>query len=54
VISNLICEFKLPDGSTKTIETKIIGKEKAEEKYEDAIAKGKTAVLGSLDPPNTG
>jgi hypothetical protein len=48
VITKIICEFTLSDGSKKSIETRITEKQKAVEKYEDAVAGGKTAVLGSL------
>lgn len=51
-ISKITCEFKLTDGTTRTIETKVDERKKAEEKYEDSISKGQTAVLGTLSSPS--
>ncbi len=53
-ISKIICEFTLPDGKTTTIETKVDERQKAEEKYEDSVSKGQTAVLGTLSSPSGG
>jgi hypothetical protein len=38
----------MADGTSRTIETKVDERKKAEQKYEDSISKGKTAVLGTL------
>ena len=38
----------MPDGSSKIIETKVDEREEAEQKYEDSLSKGQTAVLGTL------
>ena len=48
VITNLSCEFSLRDGTNKLLETKVEERQKAQVKYEDAVASGKTAVIGSL------
>ena len=37
----------------KTLETKVEERQKAEEKYEDAVSKGQTAVLGTLTSPSS-
>ena len=42
----------MTDGRTRTIETKVDERKKAEEKYEDYISKGQTAVLGTLSSPS--
>ena len=52
-ISKITCEFKLSDGTVRTLETKIDERQKAEEKYEDAVSKGQTAVLGTLSAPSS-
>ncbi len=39
-ISKITCEFRLEDKTVRTLETKIDEREKAEEKYEDAVSKG--------------
>jgi len=49
VISKIECEFTMPDGSKTAIETVIENRVKAEVKYEDAVATGKTAIIGSID-----
>ena len=48
VFTKLTCEFTLQDGSKRFLETKIEEREKAVVKYEDAVASGKTAILGSF------
>lgn len=48
VITKIVCEFTLSDGTKKSLETKILEREKAAAKYDDAVAGGKTAVIGSL------
>jgi hypothetical protein len=47
-ISQITAEFTLKDGTTKLLETKIEEREKVEAKYEDAVASGKTAVIGKM------
>jgi Vault protein inter-alpha-trypsin domain len=47
-INKITCQFTMPDGSSKIIETKVDERKKAEEKYEDSVSKGQTAVLGTL------
>jgi len=49
VISKIECEFEMPDGTKTSIETVIENRAKAEVKYEDAVATGKTAIIGSID-----
>ena len=51
-ISKISCQFKLTDGKVKLIETKVDERKKAEEKYEDQLSKGQTAVLGTLTSPS--
>lgn len=46
-MSQLSCHFTLEDGSKAIIETEIEGRQKAEVKYQDAVASGQTAVLGA-------
>ena len=49
-----ICvDFTMPDGSTDSFETRVVEKEKAQEKYEDAVASGETAVIATLPPIRT-
>jgi hypothetical protein len=48
VISKISAEFTLPDGSCRSFETIVDAREKVEVLYEDAVASGKTAVVGSL------
>lgn len=47
-ISKICVDFKLQDGTTKSLETIIDERKKLEVRYEDAVASGKTAVLGTL------
>lgn len=46
-MSQLSCHFTLADGSKAVLETEIECREKAEVKYQDAVASGQTAVIGS-------
>lgn len=46
-------DFTLTDGTTQSIETVVKEIRKAKEVYEDAVAKGNVAVLGTLPPSNT-
>jgi hypothetical protein len=46
--SKIVVDFKLSDGSIRTIETVIGEREKAEVKYDDAVSSGKTAVMGTF------
>ena len=48
VVSKITVDFKLPDGSSRFLETVIDAREKVEVRYEDAVASGKTAVIGQL------
>ncbi|TNV84285.1 hypothetical protein FGO68_gene9917 [Halteria grandinella] len=48
VISQICCTFTLADGTIKEMFTKVEDRQKAEVKYEDAVASGKTAVLGTI------
>ena len=41
-------DFFLADGSKETIETRVIEKIRAQEKFEDSMADGSTAVLATL------
>ena len=47
-MSKISCIFTLEDGTTIAIETKIEERKRAEEKYEDCLSKGDTAVLGTF------
>ena len=48
MISKIACEFKLEDGFTHMMETRVEERQKVEAKYEDAVASGQTAVMGGL------
>ena len=50
--NKIAVDYTLPDGSIDTIETKIVGREKGEQVYEDSIAKGHAAILATLPPAN--
>jgi hypothetical protein len=54
VMSKISCSFTLEDGSTITTETKIEERKRAEQKYEDCISKGETAVLGTFSSALSG
>ena len=54
VMSKIQCSFTLEDGTIKAIETKIEERKRAEQKYEDSISKGETAVLGTLSTAQSG
>ena len=41
-------DFFMADGSKETIETKVIEKQRAKEKFEDSMAVGSTALLATL------
>ena len=45
ILSKIIVDFKLQDGTVKTLETKVTEREVAQAKYTDAIASGQTAVM---------
>jgi Vault protein inter-alpha-trypsin domain len=45
-VSKIMVKFTLPDGTFKELETIIDERFKVEAKYEDAVAVGKTAVMG--------
>ena len=47
VVSKLTCEFTLSDGTKRQLETKIESRERAEVIYEDKVASGQTAVIGT-------
>ena len=49
-LSKIEATFMLEDGTTKVLETKIEARQKAEAKYEDAVASGQTAVMATLPP----
>ena len=46
VISTVNVKFTLPDGSERELETLVDERKKVEVRYEDAVATGKTAVMG--------
>eukprot|EP00347_Sterkiella_histriomuscorum_P001630 403371287 len=48
VFTNLEIEFTLQDGSKKQLVTRVDLREKVEVYYEQAIASGKTAVVGTF------
>ena len=47
VVSKISVKFILPDGTQRDLETMIDERKKVEVKYEDAVASGKTAVMGT-------
>lgn len=49
-LTKIEATFFLEDGTTKVLETKLEARKKAEVKYEDAVAQGKTAVMATLPP----
>ena len=53
VVSKIKVKFTLPDGKVREFETLVDEKQKVEVKYEDAIASGKTAVMGRFVTKNT-
>jgi hypothetical protein len=44
-LNKINVDFTLPDGTVKTLETKVSEREAAIAKYNDAVASGQTAVL---------
>ena len=52
-ISKINVKFTLPDGNEREFETLIDERKKIEVKYEDAVASGKTAVMGGYVASNT-
>eukprot|EP00347_Sterkiella_histriomuscorum_P017977 403347255 len=48
VFTNLEIEFTLQDGSKRQLITKVDLREKVQVKYEEAVASGKTAIVGSF------
>ncbi|TNV84666.1 hypothetical protein FGO68_gene12911 [Halteria grandinella] len=46
VISKFEVDFHMPDGQVRHLQTIVDGRKKIEAKYEDAVASGKTAVIG--------
>ena len=48
----LFSSFSAKIGDSITVKSKVIKKEKAEEKYNDSIAKGNAAIFVSEDPYN--
>lgn len=54
VMSKIQCQFKLEDGTIKITETQIEERKRAEQKYEDSISKGQTAVLGTQSTAASG
>jgi hypothetical protein len=52
VITKIVCEFTLQDGTKRSIETRVEERVIAECKFEDAVASGKTAVFGSYSHTN--
>jgi hypothetical protein len=47
-MNTIQARFLLQDGSETCIETRVVEREKAKEKYEDAVASGQTAVMANL------
>lgn len=52
-LNKIQVDFILPDGQTKSLETKVSEREKAEIKYNDAVASGKTAVISTITRPTS-
>jgi len=50
VVNRLEIVFTLSDGSTRTMITKVQERKKAEQKFEDAISAGETAVIATSTP----
>ena len=48
VETKITCSITLQDGSKRFLETKIQSRQKAEVKFDDAVASGQTAILGSF------
>ena len=47
-MSHIEVDFRLEDGTTKTLKTKVSEREIAQVKYNDAVATGQTAVLSYM------
>lgn len=45
VISKIVCEFTLVDGTKKFVESLVDKKDWSEHKYEDSVSKNKTPIL---------
>jgi hypothetical protein len=45
ILSKISVEFTLQDGSIEHLETKVMEREKAQVKYDDAVASGESAVM---------
>jgi hypothetical protein len=48
VVTKVEADFHLADGTVKSFCTVVESRKKAEVKYEDAVASGKTAILGGM------
>ena len=44
-LNKIVVDFLLEDGTTKTLETKVIEREEAIIQYNEAVATGSTAVI---------
>ena len=51
--TKIVIDFVMPDGSTEQYETRVIEREAAQQKYEDKVAAGETAVIATLPPIKT-
>lgn len=45
ILSKIIVEFTLQDGSIEHLETKVMEREQAQYRYDDAVASGQSAVM---------
>ena len=43
-------DFQFADGSTEAYETKVVDRLRGQQKFEDSVAAGETAVLATLPP----
>ena len=52
-LTKIEVDFKLPDGTTASIETRVTEREAAKIQYSDAIASGQTAVMSYTESSST-
>lgn len=52
-VSKIAVEYTMPTGEKERIETSVVERKQAEERYEDSQAAGETAILATLPPVNT-
>ena len=52
-LTKIEVEFHLQNGEKRMLETRVEEREKATQKYTDAVSQGKTAVLSTYSPSTT-